>query len=312
MVLWTISALRAYTVGVDTIVYVEMFENIPYGYVSRIEPGFLFFMKALSAITTNPGILIATSSFIALFGFFVFLKENSKAVFFSVFLMISFNYYFSTMNVMRQWIAMSIGFAALGFLRKGKKKTFIISVFAAALFHYSALVMLVYLLMYKKQLKKKNVCLLILLSAIGIISISWGLKIIFWIFPQYESMYANTDYMQGSGIGSVFEIAKLVVVILVLIIGKVNRNRKYDFEIFMLVIAIIVQLFSFEIAIISRLFRYFSVFELILIPNAFKEMVPSKQKNILLLLVVGMAIAYFFVVSFYRPEWTGAIPYSFR
>lgn len=106
----TISGFRAFSVGADTKVYVNVFYNIRNINLmkSRFEIGFLKYVEILHHILENAGILLIVSSAICIGAACVFTYKFSKNPMLSMMLYILLGAYFSQMNVMRQSIALSL------------------------------------------------------------------------------------------------------------------------------------------------------------------------------------------------------------
>ena len=106
-----ISALRSYSVGVDSIQYKEAFDKIvkldfSQSNFLRYEIGFFSFVKTLSLLSDSPQILFIVSSFIIIPSIGIFIYKYSKNVAFSSLLYILFNIFFFHMTGMRQSLAL--------------------------------------------------------------------------------------------------------------------------------------------------------------------------------------------------------------
>lgn len=81
--LTVLAALRAETVGNDTIEYLRLFENISItkdlSYFSpRFEIGYVYLNKILSLISYNPQIILIVTSSLIMYGFMRFIKNIQK------------------------------------------------------------------------------------------------------------------------------------------------------------------------------------------------------------------------------------------
>lgn len=110
LLLTIISGIRAYSVGADTRNYVNMFNNTDYIGIlnTRIEMGFMTYLKILHGISDDPGIMLFTSSIICVGSACLFTYQFSKNCVMSMMLYILMGSYFGQMNTMRQAIALSI------------------------------------------------------------------------------------------------------------------------------------------------------------------------------------------------------------
>ena len=110
MMMITVSGFRAFSVGADTKVYVNIFNNIRNINLmkGRFEIGFLKYVEILHHISENAGILLIVSSAICIGSACIFTYKFSKNPMLSMMLYILLGAYFSQMNVMRQAIALSL------------------------------------------------------------------------------------------------------------------------------------------------------------------------------------------------------------
>lgn len=310
LILGTMSALRSENVGVDTITYVNMYPSLTVQGNSRIELLFRALCDVLNFINDNPRTLLIVTGYTITAGFCLFIYRYSKAPFFSVFLLIVFNHYFISMNLMRQMLALVIVLTALPLCKKNKP-LFVFFVCVSALFHYSAIVLILYVVLYDIKYSNKFRNLVIAGTALSVLLLPFGLNIVFKFFPQYKIMYMGTDHLNGNTFGTIFEIIRLVGIMIFL---KMNGYQKLDkensFQMNMILMAIVLQVFGTQANIIARVAEYFSIFEIIAIPNVFKSIKFSSQKNFQLFVVLVVAILYFVIVSVFRPGWHGAIPYE--
>ena len=110
IMLLVVSGFRAFSVGADTKVYVNIFYNIRNINLmkGRFEIGFLKYVEILHHISENAGILLIVSSAICIGAVCIFTYKFSKNPMLSMMLYILLGAYFSQMNVMRQAIALSL------------------------------------------------------------------------------------------------------------------------------------------------------------------------------------------------------------
>lgn len=106
----TVSGFRAFSIGADTKVYVNVFHNIRNINLmkGRFEIGFLKYVEILHHLSENAGILLIVSSAICIGAACIFTYKFSKNPMISMMLYILLGEYFSQMNVMRQAIALSL------------------------------------------------------------------------------------------------------------------------------------------------------------------------------------------------------------
>jgi hypothetical protein len=83
-----------------------------------------------------------------------------------------------------------------------------------------------------------------------------------------------------------------------------------DFVIHMAALTIICLTLGMQMEILSRAGLYFSVFYILLIPEALSALKAKKTKMISYYFLYSSTFLYFITISILRPEWHGAIPYA--
>lgn len=159
-----ISGLR-YGLGTDyfrryTYDYTRMYEG---EYVKNLEFGFVWLMKATMAFSPKPFVMFLVTS-LMITGFIfsaIVLESRDKVLSICVFFLLGF--FFDSMNIMRQFVAISFIFVGILFLVRRKKLSYAVCVCLAATFHSTALIMLVLLVLDYKVLFSPKIFLPLLL-----------------------------------------------------------------------------------------------------------------------------------------------------
>ena len=131
-----LSAMRGENVGWDTSEYINIYNLTANGIIlSRIEPLYILLMKLCLKLSSNSQVLFAISSAIVYTGIGFFILNNTpdgESTFWPVFLFIVLGEYFTTMNLLRQSIAMSVGCNVYTILEKEKNwKSILLSILLA-------------------------------------------------------------------------------------------------------------------------------------------------------------------------------------
>lgn len=168
------AGFRAYSVGRDTQSYVFIFQQIINGNEITQEIGFEYFSKVILWLTSNTTVLLFVYSLI-IYGCIIFRLWDlriyasftcSTITFFSM-------YYFESMNIMRQFVAMALIFYATKYIAERKYFRFSFMLLLATTFHTSALLGLGYLateIFFWKSLNKKQKLFIGLGSMIGVMA----------------------------------------------------------------------------------------------------------------------------------------------
>ena len=123
LVLFALSGLRSYAVGVDTLQYWNAYLTAWMAH-SWYETGFLYLLRALNAVSPNPQLLLLFTSAVmtACVGYVVYKSDCNPVL--ALFLYVTLLTYASFMNLMRQGIAAAIIIAAIPWLESGKRIRF--------------------------------------------------------------------------------------------------------------------------------------------------------------------------------------------
>lgn len=164
-----LAGLRSSSVGTDTITYARLITYIMSGSSSYFieEPGFVFLVKTIGGISKNINfvffVIALITNALILFRFWSLKKYVSFSTMTSLYFAM---YYPQTMNIMRQFLAISIVFSATYFLEKKSYIKFLLFVFLATTIHQSAYISIFMLPISYYYLNRKTVkrFLLVLMS----------------------------------------------------------------------------------------------------------------------------------------------------
>ncbi len=153
MTFFLVSAFR-YGVGTDYLRrYVYDYGRILEGiHVSNLEVGFQLLMKGTMLLSDKPFLMFfITSLMINGFVFYTLVKESKDKIL-SICIYFFLGFFFDSLNIMRQYLAISFVFIGYYYLLKNKRLLFVISVLLASLFHSTALIMIILVLCSDKVL----------------------------------------------------------------------------------------------------------------------------------------------------------------
>lgn len=219
-------------------------------------------MKMLSA--HYQWIFFISSVFISIFVFTAVYQQSSNPAL-SIFLYVTSTYYFIGMNAVRQFCAMSVCLYGMKYLseKKGDWK-YIICVIIGAMFHTTAIVMLIMVIVKLIPVNRVS----ILLYGVLLIATYFSL-------PTVVKLIAKIPYY-GGYIGSGFDekefetmwfLISLIVVVFSLIFYKLIWNLKLaNVHIKSMLISLGILAFSASIPLTKRIAWYFAFSQIILIP----------------------------------------------
>lgn len=276
--IFLIQALRGTSVGLDTDVYTFVFQSALYGMFPK-NWEFLSFLllKVSTRISDNPQVFFALSSFLILSGLYYFVDQNvdeDVSAFWPVFLFVVLTQYFSTMNLIRQSLAMAVGCNIYTVLKKDRsKKGFIISaflLFIATLFHTSGLMNIFLVVPFLVNIDRRTI-LLGFTASLGLFFLyPLALRLFFFFLPRYSSYIGGRlDVAGSSGVYVLFAI--LEVSMAVVCFAFLDPNKSENKNVYRLLLIIV---YSFalivmqrRISLAMRLGYYFELFMILLIPE---------------------------------------------
>ena len=139
-----VAGFRAYSVGRDTYEYVAMFNRFYGGGEFNKDPIFALICRGIMALIPSPTFVFLVFAVIT-YGCIVFRfweLRNISSFTYGVMMFFSF-YFFESMNICRQFVAVAIVFFSTRYLQKKKYIAYIVGIIIAYFFHFSAVLGLV-------------------------------------------------------------------------------------------------------------------------------------------------------------------------
>ena len=305
--LFVFSAFR-FEVGTDYNHYVMLFNYLGEGneHWGRIEPGFQILVKSIYIFTDNPRFLFFLFSLVTIVFFVIGWVRFSPSVIVSLIVFFGLYHYFNSLNVSRQYVAMSVYFlfATRGLIDK-RPVYYFLSCFIASLFHLTAILMTV---LYPFLVRR------------------WSTYVYLLIYSLFIFIYLAYDYVSGfvfsslgfySGYLSYKEGSANILFITCLFMFGISwfyksKIFKYGeigvvaFNFSFLSVCIIP--FSNYNIMFSRVAMYFSVYFAIVIPILLFCIKSKKERSVLFLMFL---IVLVFNVFFHLYNNVGGVfPYS--
>lgn len=297
-----ISGLRTYEVGQDLRNYLEGYREFEYNwhnalkyYFPNWEPGFLL----LNLISTQLGIGFRLFFIlIDAFAYYIvlrFINRYASIKWLGVVVFVAFGFFFASLHILRQTIALSIILLSYDALVEGRTKKFISLVILATCFHYTAFLFGLSLFLYRNRRMSLPVFLVLLIAVqvVGRILVSRFMAIALIISDKYDTY--NDNGISGEGYGL------LILLLLLTIVGylyKTSRLLPNDRLIFFLVIVgCLMQAIATQLSIFARICWYWEYGVIAYIPLLITL---NKNKHLRLLYTicaVAFLSAFFFLIS---------------
>ena len=314
-----IAGFRAWNIGNDTINYIYTFIlsiNFPELIKSHMEKGYLLYNQSIAFFTHSPQVFLLISAIIIIGSVCFFIRKYSSGILLSILLFVIL-YFGDTMNIMRQYLALSVVLLALPFVIKRQFLPFCLCCVIASSFHISALLAISLYFLYCIPFKIQYL--------LGVIFIT--ILTLLFLTPIIEQIIALTGrYNDYQGTILLGEDTKIASIVKTLIQGAITCfcifSYKYcknssirtilpiSFLLWCSVAAVCIQFISIRGTVLERLVIYFSIFNLLSIPL----FVGTYSKPFRILIGSGLIfcfVLYACVIFIYRPDWNHILPFSF-
>ncbi len=282
MPFFIVSALR-YDIGTDyTRRYVFDYNRTLQGIdVSNLEILFKFIMKFCMIFTEEPYLMFVITSAMVV-GFILgtsFTKSKDKILSVCIFLLGGF--FFDSLNIMRQYMAMSLIFFGYQFLLKSKRWyiAYIATVIVATLIHSSAIIMLILVFLNRKMLVSWK---WVLPVGVIILILNENLMNVVGFFVQNTKFeaYLTGKFAQGE-FSYLFVAENLAIYLMMMYIYSKNKklgNIQTQDILFLNIqaLALIVMILGSVHMLFIRTALYFSVFQVISVPYYISK-IPNKE-----------------------------------
>lgn len=282
-----VSAIR-YNVGWDYLdIYTNGFYMIGQGFMPHYfsEIPFDWMVNAIFIISNqNPDWLFIICSTIT----FVFLskaiKDQSVNVVFSILLVFFIRYYFLTLNVVRQGIAMSIILCSFKYIKERNLKKYMFTIILASCFHMTSLIYIpIYFLCQMDWKKKRNIMTAFLIGIVLIIGFALIMK-----FTKYGA-YIGSQFQ-----GNEFLLHEILLSGFILLIATVERKNiqteKEYFNIYYVIqiVTFILSLCSRFLPVADRIIWLFYVQNIFLVPIIIKNIKSIDRKALVFLAMISI------------------------
>lgn len=342
-----LAAFRKVGVGTDTKVYVYVlyeaakksktffeylssivYSNFQYKAVTQWEIGYNLLVYFSTRLTGSfQGVLFFTHALIITFVYKGLKKINgSFSITFSM-LLFYLMFYGTSMNLMRQWIAISILFYGFHFLIEKNIKMYVLTIVVATLFHNSGVIGILLLFLYyyiEKSNGKvsilfgnlvidKKIKKVLIIFAVAVVLLL-GLEIFASILGSIKGVFARYARIYISGTIKIMpmQIVRRIPTFVILICNWKKIKQKIPFDGFLYGMFIL-DLVASQLGGItnqsSRIGYYFSVYELILLPGIIGTQ--RKAERFLLVLFFYLYYAFCFYYDMVMMGRAEIIPYLF-
>ncbi len=299
------------SVGIDFFTYKMMYENLNNYYLHSIEPVWFPLAQLLHSFHFSFVGWCLVTSLVILVGFQYGFWKLSKSISLSWLFFLITILFATSMNVVRQYVAMSIVFAGTYLVLEKKWKWFCVVVMIALQFHVSAIVSLVIPLLYSVK-RKKILWIGLLVSFLfgealmnifmeGIRSLVQG----FIGLSESRRTYGYDVDSIDNGIASgLYKYTlNIIAVLLIIICEKMrDKNKEYflykNFLLNLFITSVIVYNMFMTFQVYRRLYEYFFMYVTLLIPY-----ICVRHQNAQVRLITYLLFSACFVAFSLKASW---------
>ncbi len=303
-----VQGLRDVTIGEDVAEYTIWFKE--YCDISKItslfhpwrdiELGYSVLNIILSRITDSIRPMMVIVSIIIITSNFMLIKKVSSLQVVSIALFFGFNFFITSMVSWRQFIAMGFVFWMYPFLMEKKYVKAGLMCIIALLFHDTALIFAILLIIiYLFSNHKKSSLIILLIGIIGFIFSGYILKLALFILPSYK--YYFEEMIAEAGMGKMRLVYNIIEIGLIIYVyfNKKLYEKKYTVLSGILAVAVIMGFLAAKIPFMFRISYYFDYFIIFLIPDLLMSIKTSNKKMFYILeglvLIASMVIYVYYL-----------------
>lgn len=279
--------------GTDWNSYYNYFKNVTVDLNPlNMEIGYQYLNLIIKKIYNNYSFFLIIYTLILYSLYLYGIYKMSKNFCLSVF--IFYSNYLVYLGMNRQHLAMAICFVSIYFLNNNKKKFFFLLIGTAILLHKTSVIFLITYFILNKKLNIKAYSFLFTLTIVLQKYIYDIINFFFLLLKNIDLVifYKINYYMNNLKIIEISEfhfflgLIKRILVFLIFYYFIVIKNKKISIFLNLYFISIIIYIITFKNFIfLSRISIYFSIFEIILIPEIISSYSKIKKKGIILLII---------------------------
>lgn len=279
-----VSAIR-YNVGWDYLqIYTNGFYMIGEGFMPHYfsELPFCWLVNVIYNISNeNPYWLFIICSTITFIFLSKAIKEQSVNVIFSILLVFCIRYYFLTLNIVRQGIAMSIILCSLKFIKEKNFRKYLFMIILAGCFHLVSLIYIpIYFICQIDWRKKKNAIIAFLIPLLAIVSYTIVVK-----FTKY-GVYLEDSFRSNNLLLHEVILSGFILFIATLERKNIEIGKEYfDVYYVLQVITFIIAIFSKFLPLADRIVWLFYIQNIFLVPIIMKNIKSVSKKTLLIIFV---------------------------
>lgn len=220
----TVPAVLRQETGNDYLRYVEFFHLASIDAYVPTEPGFNVLVKFIYNLCgyENYLLVFAVFSVLTIFFFLAAIRQQAENYAFSFFLFMTFGYYFRSFNTMRYYFALALVIVSMTYFIRRNYAAFLLLVLLAALFHKSALIVLI---LYPLAVHVWKIWQILVGIAAGAAVLFFHEPVLQLLVDLYPTWEDTGDLAAGTTISWVNIARCAAVLVLCAVVVRVSENQ---------------------------------------------------------------------------------------
>ena len=315
VIFFSLYALKGNEVGSDYPTYLNYFMQMQPGdwsilsfdkatFFPDFEKGYMFLTQIMANVSQTDICFALTMAFIMSVLPLIVINKYAKPVWMGIFLFFALSLYTNSFSMLRQNIAMYICWLSIPYIINRSFWKFLLVVFAAFLFHKTAVVFLPIYFLYNY----KFTFWYYIFAFAGVVVLYILLLPLMELITEMLSM---NDYLDADVSGGY--IFLLFIAFCYFFCAYVLRNDQDPYShifLHMLFMAFLLQLLATKFNILTRIIDYYKISLIVLLPAAIWKPVFRKNRIFIVFMFILLFIYYFYRTNV--ANFTHAIPYVLR
>lgn len=257
----------------------------------QMEWGMRLLYHALTSLSTSPMVFFLFTSGVIYVFLFLYLKDESPCFALSVLLLFLTGIYFSSLNIIRQFMVMAIGLYSFRYIHRGRRLAYFLTIGLLCLVHISAILLVPAYWAAKVRIDRRRALALLCATAL----LSPAVRVLMQAFMEhtrYQYYFTSRFFVQDADLsGSVYSL--FMTVFAFIQYRAVTKGRQGTFYVNLLVLSDAVTLCSFFMPLVGRAALYYRAPSmLVLLPMLLKSVPRGKLR-----LVMTISVLLFFLAS---------------
>jgi|GEM_PF-2232989 len=303
-----------YNIGSDYHMYYNLYQQAnwkvsDFGGYGNLEIGYYWLEWLLSIVDPDRYMLFIVTAFLTLGLTYLSIYNTSKNITLSVVLIFLTCYYAFSLNVVRQSLSIAFFLYSFKYIIERKNAKYLLCIFIAFMFHYSAIVLVGFYFLCHIKLTKKNMLAFGILAFCGYAQLAYFSE--FAMYSRYISKYtaAGGQYIVEGFAAGPFTIMISLMVLLLILYKKLKNETEFKIIFWSTLLAIVFSVYTSQIYIFYRMISYFRFTAIVLLPYVLKRIENPKLRLIACVMMILLFGSYsYYYVGIKGGE--GVLPYE--